>query len=68
MMMHFHANVPLLSPLKTSDNQRFSDIFKGYKNETVEWNGLVSAKSQYFENILLLSDINLMFRCLVSIF
>ena len=52
----------------TKDFLTFLGDFRGYKNETVEWNGLVSAKSQYFENILFLSDINLMFRCLVSIF
>ena len=25
----FHANVPFLYPLKTSENQRFSDVFRG---------------------------------------
>ena len=25
----FQANVPVLCPLKTSENQKFSDIFKG---------------------------------------
>ena len=30
----FHANVPFLYPLKTSENQRFSDMFRGYRNGT----------------------------------
>ena len=28
-------NVPFLYPLKMSENQRFSDIFRGYKNGTL---------------------------------
>ena len=31
----FHANVPFLYPLKTSENQRFSDVFGGYRNGTL---------------------------------
>ena len=31
----FSINVPLLYPLKT-ENRRFSDVFRGYRNETVE--------------------------------
>ena len=29
----FSANVPLLYPLKTSENLRFSDVFRGYRVE-----------------------------------
>ena len=29
------ANVPFLYPLKTSENQRFSDVFKGYRKGTL---------------------------------
>ena len=29
-----HGNVPFLYPLKTSGNQRFSDVFRGYRNGT----------------------------------
>ena len=29
----FSANVPLLYPLKTSENRRFSDVFSGYRTE-----------------------------------
>ena len=34
------ANVPILYPLKMSENQRFSDVFRGYKKGTLAWNGL----------------------------
>ena len=34
----FEANVPLLYLLKTSENERFSDIFMGYQRETdLKW-------------------------------
>ena len=29
-----------LYPLKTSENQRFSDVFRGYRKKPVAWNGL----------------------------
>ena len=32
----FHANVPFLYPLKMSKNQTFSDVFWGYRIETLE--------------------------------
>ena len=35
----FHANIPFLYPLKTPENL-FSDVFSGYRNETLAWNGL----------------------------
>ena len=35
-----HATGPILSPLKTSENQRFSDVFRGYRKRSVVWNGL----------------------------
>ena len=28
----FSASVPFLYPLKTSESQRFSDVFRGYRN------------------------------------
>ena len=31
----FQANVPFLYPLKMSENQRFSDVFRGYKKGTL---------------------------------
>ena len=33
------ANVPILYPLKTPENQRFSGVFKGYKMGTLARNG-----------------------------
>ena len=40
----FHANVPILYPLKTPENQRFSHVFKGYKMETLARNSLIGLK------------------------
>ena len=36
----FHATGLFLYPLKTSENQRFLDIFRGYRKRPVTWNGL----------------------------
>ena len=36
----FHANVSFLYSLKTSENQRFSDIFRGCRNGTLACKGL----------------------------
>ena len=36
----FSNNVALLYPLKTSQNLRFSDVFRGYKSGTSAENGL----------------------------
>ena len=36
----FHATDLLLYPLKTSENQRFSDVFRGYQKRSVVRNGL----------------------------
>ena len=35
-----HANVQFRYTLKTSENQRFTEVFKGYRNGTLAWNGL----------------------------
>ena len=35
----FLATVPILYPLETPENQRFSDAFTGYKVETLVKNG-----------------------------
>ena len=35
----FHANVPFLYPLKTSENPEFSDAFRGYIYGTFAWSG-----------------------------
>ena len=36
----FSTNVPLLYPLKTSENRRFSNVFRGYRSGTLVENGL----------------------------
>ena len=36
----FHGTGLFLCPLKTSENQRFSDVFKGYRKRPVVWNRL----------------------------
>ena len=41
----FWANVQFLYPLKTSGNQRFSDVFKGYRNGTLALNRLNRKKT-----------------------
>ena len=37
----FSTNVSNLYPVKTSENQTFSDVFSRYKSETLVENGLV---------------------------
>ena len=39
----FHAAGLFLYPLKTLENQRFSDVSRGYKKWLAEWNGLTSS-------------------------
>ena len=36
----FHATDLFWYPMKTSENQRFSNVFRGYQNRSVTWNGL----------------------------
>ena len=36
----FSTNVPLPYPMKTSENRRFSDVFRGYKSGILIKNGL----------------------------
>ena len=38
----FHATDLFLYSLKTSENWRFSDVFKGYRNKTIARNGLTT--------------------------
>ena len=37
----FSTNAPLLYPPKTSENRRFSDVFRGYRSGTLVENGLI---------------------------
>ena len=50
MVNPFPANVSILYPLKTQENQRFPGVFKEYKMGTLAGNGLM-AKSLFFWNI-----------------
>ena len=38
----FHATDLFLYPLKSSENQTFSDDFRGYRKKPVAWNGLTN--------------------------
>ena len=38
----YSPNVTFLHPLKTSENRRFSDVFRGYRNVTLGEYGLIS--------------------------
>ena len=40
----FLANVPILYPLKTTENQRFSGVFRGCKMGTLARNGSMTSK------------------------
>ena len=40
-LSHLMVNVPFLYPLETSENQGFSDVFRGYRNGTLTWNELI---------------------------
>ena len=37
----FHDTGVFLYPMKTSENQRFSDVFRGYRKRLVAWNRLM---------------------------
>ena len=37
----FHATGLFRYPLKTSEKQRFSDVFRGYRKRPAAWNGLI---------------------------
>ena len=37
----FHATRLFRYALKTSENLKFSDVFRGYRNGPVAWNGLI---------------------------
>ena len=44
MFNPFSTNVPLLYPPQTSENLRFSDVFRGYRSGTLVENGLKRVK------------------------
>ena len=43
MLNPFHATGVFLYPLKTSENGRSSDVFRGYRKRPVALNGLMEA-------------------------
>ena len=45
--LSFSTNVPLLYPLKTSENLCFSDVFRWYRSETLVKNGLIGNVDKY---------------------
>ena len=50
----FLANVPILYSLKTPENQRISDVFKGYKIGTLARYGLIKRRKKrtnYITNV-----------------
>ena len=40
----YSSNVTFLYPLKTSENPRFSEVFRGYKNVTLAEYGLIRVR------------------------
>ena len=47
-LTHFMPFVSFYTPLKTSENQRFSDVFRGYRKRPVAWNGLTFPIITYY--------------------
>ena len=47
----FQSSVTFLYPLKTSENQRFSDVFRGYRNVTQDQNGLKLNLEMFQKNV-----------------
>ena len=54
MFNSFLANVPILYPLKTPENQRFSGVFREYKMRTLARDGLINThlKKKIGHNLL----------------
>ena len=51
-----HVTGLFLYTLKTSENQRFSDVFRGYRKRPVAWNRLMR-RSTYFSLISILFEV-----------
>ena len=58
----FHATDLFWYPLKTSENLRFSDVFRGYQKRSVAWNGLIAM--HYFQKTFHFLSVS---NCLMSI-
>ena len=48
----FHATNLFLHPLKTSENQRFSDVFRWYSKRPVAWNELLLSQTMAFRPLI----------------
>ena len=48
----FYTTGIFLYPLKTLENERFSDVFRGYRKKPVAWNGFIGQLQLNFEIIL----------------
>ena len=46
-LSHFVSLVSFFTPWKKSENQRFSDVFRGYRKRPVAWNGLIQCFSVF---------------------
>ena len=46
LIIPFLTNLPILYPLKTPENQRFSVVFRGYEMRALARNGFTTAKFQ----------------------
>ena len=60
-LIPFHATGLILYPLKTSENQMFSDVFRGYRKRSVAWNRLVPSTqhiSSQYPNFLRPGNLN----------
>ena len=57
----FHATGLFLFPLKTSENQRFSNILRGYRKRPVSWNGL---RTWYLNTSTLLNALSAFVSCM----
>ena len=47
----FSTNVPLLCPLKTSENRGFSDVFREYRSGALIENRFLLSKQQRFRHV-----------------
>ena len=47
----FHVTGLFLRPLKTSENQRFSDVFMGYRKRQVTWNALKNTEMKWHTDL-----------------
>ena len=50
-LTHLFPMFPFYTPLKTSENQRFSDVFRGYKKGTLGRNGLMNLVNLFHNSI-----------------